>query len=363
MTQTPLRRGLILTGGLALCCAAALGGCSLGKKDDASTQGASATGAAAGGTGAGADGTAGTEGRSAGGRMVDGQPTDGTGPDPGAVAQVGGRAISYKAFERYLNDNAGEDTDEGEQMDTIKSRLLDQFIEEQLLLKASEGLKIAVSEAEVDAYFKELGLTEGDVDATMQEGKDAFRDRIRSSLIMQKVKEAAVLSKIQVTPGEVEDAIKKRPELTRSASLLVLRQILLDDRKSADEVAKKLQADPTQFEAVAKERSVAPDKGQPRSYAEEDLPGDLRDAVVVLQPGQVSPVLEHSQVFLIFQLVRRVESRTSDMAEVRSRIQSELFRQKADQVMEQYLADLKGKTEIHVNRSILSFRYTGEYVH
>jgi parvulin-like peptidyl-prolyl isomerase len=357
MTQTPLRWGLILAGGLALCCAAALAGCSLGKKDDASTRAAAAGGTGADGASAGA--AAGGEGAAApsGGKASTG------GTDPGgAVAQVGGKAVSYKSFERYLNDNAGEDNDEGEQLDAIKSRLLDQFIEEQLLLKASEGLKIAVSEAEVDAYFKELGLTEGDVDSTMQDGKEAFRDRIRSSLIIEKVKEAAVLSKIHVTPGEVDDAVKKRPELTRSASLLVLRQILLDDKKSADEVAKKLQADPAQFEAVAKQKSVAPDKGQPRSYAEEDLPGDLRDAVTALQPGQVSPVLEHSQVFLIFQLVRRVEARTSDMAEVRSRIESELFRQKADQVMEQYLADLKGKTEIHVNRSILSFRYTGEYV-
>ena len=281
--------------------------------------------------------------------------------DPGAVAQVGAQPISYRVFERYLNDNAGEDTDEGEEMDTIKSRLLDQLIEEHLLMAAAADLKIAISEAEVDAYLKELGLTEGDLEVTAPDGAAAFRERIKSGLIVQKVKEAAVLTKIQVTPGEVDDVLKERPELTRAASLLVLRQILLDDRKTADEIRRKLEADPSQFEALARERSVAPDKGQPRSYAEEDLPADLRDAVTPLLPGQVSAVLEHAQAFLIFQLVRKVEARTSDLAEVRRQVESDLLRQKADQVMERYLADLKEKTEIHVNRTILPFRYVGEF--
>jgi len=320
------------------------------KKGDAAAAGGEAAGAsaaAAGKAGAGATGGSGAVG--SGER------------DPGAVAQVGSQAIPYRSFERYLNDNAGEDTDEGDELDTIKSRLLDQFIEEHLLMTAAAALKIAVSEAEVDAYLKELGLTEGDLEVTAPDGSAAFRERIKNGLIVQKVKEAAVLSKIQVSQGEVDDALKQRPELTRAASQLVLRQILLDDRKTADDVRTKLEADPTRFEALARERSVAPDKGQPRSYAEEDLPADLRDAVAPLQPGQVSPVLEHAQAFLIFQLVRRQEARATDVAEVRHRVESDLLRKKADQVMESYLADLKEKTEIHVNRSLLPFKYVGEF--
>jgi peptidyl-prolyl cis-trans isomerase SurA len=316
-------------------------------------------------------GTTTADGKPAGGSDASGGPgagagTGGSAPpagarDPGAVAQVGPQAISYKTFERYLNDNAGEDTEEGTEMDTIKSRLLDQLIEEHLLMAAAANLKIAVSDSEVDAYLKELGLTEGDLDVTAPDGKAAFRERIKNGLVVQKVKEAAVLTKIQVTKGEIDDALKQRPDLTKASSLLVLRQILLDDKKAADEVRRKLETDPGQFEALAKERSVAPDKGQPRSYAEEDLPSDLRDAVTPLQPGQVSPVLEHAQAYIIFQLVRKVEARSSDLAEVRHRVESDLLRQKADQVMERYLGDLKEKTEIHVNRTILPFRYVGEF--
>src|SRR6266849_8132736 len=58
-------------------------------------------------------------------------------PEPGTVATIGGEPIPYKSFERYLADNGMEDAAEGDQDDVIKSRLLDQFLEEQLLLRAA----------------------------------------------------------------------------------------------------------------------------------------------------------------------------------------------------------------------------------
>lgn len=280
--------------------------------------------------------------------------------DPGAVVRIGDQAVPYRLFERYLNDNAGEETISGESGDTIKSRLLDQFIEEQLLLRQAGRLKIVVSDSEVDAYLKELGLTEGDLDAAAPDGKEAFRDKIKNGLVIQKVKEQAVLKTIQVTPGEVDDAMGKHPDLARRNVQFVVRQILLDDKKTAEEIQKKVAADPTQFVKVAEEKSVAPDKGQPRSLGEDDLPPDLREAVRALDPGKVSPVLEYARMWLIVMLVRKTEATSADQAEARRRVESELFREKADQVMDRYLADLKEKTEIHVNRAILPFQYQGE---
>jgi parvulin-like peptidyl-prolyl isomerase len=323
----------------------------------------------------GLDGAAGQERPAAGGASGEsgwgaaGKPAgaDAQGPgaavrqaDPGAVATIGGSPVPYRAFERYLNDNAVEAGEEGDQADVIKSRLLDQFIEEQLLLREADRLKIAVSDAEVDAYMKELGLTEGDLDVGAPDGRQAFRDKIKTGLIVQKVKEAAVLKTIHVTPGEIDDELRKRPDLARGESRFVLRQILLEDRGTAEDVRRQLAADPGRFEEVARQKSGAPDHGAPRAFAEEDLPGDLRAAVAALQPGEVSPVLDYAGAYLVIQLVRREEARPADTAEVRKRVESELFRQKADQVMEGYLADLKEKTEIHVNRAILPFQYTGE---
>jgi peptidyl-prolyl cis-trans isomerase SurA len=278
-----------------------------------------------------------------------------------AVASVGDRKITYKAFERYLNDNSGEDEGEGEQVDAIKSRLLDQFLEEQLLLKEAERLEVAVSDAEVDAYLKELGMSDDDIDVGTPEGKAAFRDRVKDGLLVQRVKEKAVLKTIKVAPGEVEDELKKHPEAAQTGSKVVLRQILLEDRNAAEEARRAILADPSKFEAIAKAKSGAPDKGAPRAYDEMDLPENLRAAVAALKPGELSPVVEHLQAFVLLKLERRMEAAPSDAAEARRQVESELFRQKADQVMERYLADLKEKTAVRVHRALLPFRYVGEF--
>jgi peptidyl-prolyl cis-trans isomerase SurA len=278
-----------------------------------------------------------------------------------AVATVGDKKITYKAFERYLNDNAGEDTGEGDQVDAFKSRLLDQFLEEQLLLKEADRLEVAVSDAEVDAYLKELGVSDDDVDVGTPEGKAAFRDRVKDGLLIQKVKEKAVLKTVKVAPGEVDDELKKHPEAAQTGSKVVLRQILLEDRNAAEETRRAILAEPAKFEEIARAKSGAPDKGAPRAYDEQDLPEDLRSAVAALKPGEVSPVVEQSKMFVLLKLDRRVESAPSDAAEARRRIESELFRQKADQVMERYIADLKEKTQVRVQRALLPFRYVGEF--
>ncbi len=282
--------------------------------------------------------------------------------DAQVVVTIGGDPISLKAFERYLADNAGDaEEQEAEQANAIKSRLLDQMIEEQILLRASKGLGVRVSESEIDDYMGQIGVSEGEAEVTGGEGKEAFREKVRQSLVLQKVKDRAVLSKVEVTPGEVDDYLKKQPETARVARSVVLRQILIDDKSLAERLAAQLIRDPSKFEAVARDNSVAPDKGQARMYSEDDLPAEIKNAAFNLEPGQVSPVLEYAGSFLIFQLVRKMEAQDADIGEVKRRLQLELFRKKGEQALERYIADLKKDTEIHVNRPALPFDYSGEY--
>jgi len=282
-------------------------------------------------------------------------------PEPGTVATIGGEPIPYKSFERYLADNAVDSDEQGEEDDVIKSRLLDQFIEEQLLQRAAAKLKVTVSETEVEAYLKEIGVSEGEADVAGSDGKQAFRDKVREGILLQKVKDEAVLSKVQITPGEIDDYIKKQPELQHKARTVVLRQILVDDKALADRLRSALQTDPGRFESLARENSVAFDRGQARGYSEEDLPVELRQAVFDLQPGQISQVIENAQRYLIFQMVRKEDTKSAEPAEIRRRVQLDLFQKKGEEALDRFIADLKKETEVRVNRSIMPFNYVGEY--
>lgn len=278
------------------------------------------------------------------------------------LATVDDAAIPYEEFMVYVADITGPEDEGIADQDVIMSSLLDQFLEEQLLLRAGTDLGVAVSLAEVEAYLKEIGMVGGEEGGPPPvDDPEAFRDKIRRGLILQKVKDEAVLSKVQVTDGEVADYLDKRPELLRESRTLVLRQILVEDKVLADGLRKTVAADATRFESVALEHSVAPDGGQPRSYREEELPTELLDTLLGLRENEISEVLELAQRYLIFQMVRRIDSVPIDRAELESRVRLELFQQKVDEVLDQYVADLKEKTKIHVNRSILPFRYQGEH--
>jgi parvulin-like peptidyl-prolyl isomerase len=284
------------------------------------------------------------------------------GESRGAVASLDDASIPYEEFMVYVSDILGSEDDDVTDQGDIMSSLLDQFLEEHLLLRAGADLGVVVSEAEIEAYLREIGMVGGeDRDPEPQDDPEAFRGKIRRGLILQKVKDEAVLSKVQVTDGEIGDYLAKRPELLRESRTLVLRQILVEDKGLADRLRKSLAADAKRFESVALEHSVAPDGGQPRSYREEELPTELLDTLLALQEGEISQVLELAQRYLIFQMVRRIDSVPIDRDELEGRVRLELFQQKVDEVLDQYVADLKEKTTIHVNRSILPFRYQGEY--
>ena len=276
------------------------------------------------------------------------------------LATIAGEPIHFPAFQNYLEETAGDEELQGDQEDAIKSRLLDQFLEEHLLLREAGRLKITVSDTEIDGYLREIGVAGAENEAGA-EGREAFREKVRQSLVYQKIKDAAVLSKVQVTAGEVEDYYRRQPELFRAPRALVLRQILMEDKKEADRVRADAASEPGRFEALAREHSVAPDRGQARTYAEEELPVELRDSLFALKAGEVSPVLEYAQRYLIFLMVKTIEAREQDLEEVKRRIQMEIFQKKGEQALERYLADLKKETEIRVNRAILPFDYVGEY--
>ncbi len=280
----------------------------------------------------------------------------------GTIATLDDASIPYEEFMIYVSDIVGLEGDDVTEQDDIMSSLLDQFLEEHLLLRAGADLGVAVSAAEIEAYLKEIGMTGGEESAPgPADDPEAFRGKIGRGLILQKVKDEAVLSKVQVTDGEIDDYLEKRPELQRESRTLVLRQILVEDRGLADRLRKTLAADAKRFESVALEHSVAPDGGQPRSYREEELPTELLGALLGLRENEISPVLELAQRYLIFQMVRRIDSVPIDRSELESRVRLELFQQKVDEVLDQYVADLQEKTTIHVNRSILPFRYQGEH--
>jgi parvulin-like peptidyl-prolyl isomerase len=280
------------------------------------------------------------------------------GPAGAPAVRIDDEEVAYSEFEGYLRGNFGSDVPPASDAET-RSRLFDQFIEERLLLQRAEKERLSVGDEQVSAYLAGLG---GPATQTPPEKDDpALKEQVRRNLLIQEYKDKVLLKDVRVEPSEVESYFKDHPEEFQQARVIVLRQILLEDSKSAKKTLEDLQADPAQFPVLAQRVSLSPDKGQPRPFQEEELPEPVRQAIVDLRPGQISREVEDGGKFRIFQLVDRREGKSQTLQEVHAKIEVMLLQRKAEETLRASLDEMRGGTAIRVHRENLPFTYRGEY--
>ncbi len=276
-----------------------------------------------------------------------------------AAVQINNQEIPCSDFEAYLRASFGEDLPPLEDAET-RSRLLDQFIEERLLLQLAEARKIRVGDDRVDAYLAGLGA--GTEKGPGGRPVDAlFREQVRRNLLVQEFKDQVLLREVRVEPEEVEAYYRDHPEEFREARAVVLAQILLEDAGEADRILSILRRDPEQFQALAERHSASPDKGQPRPYEEQQLPEAMRAVIFGLAEGQVSDVVEGGGKYRIFQAVERHEGKNQTLDEVRKKIERILLQSKAEEALSRALSEVKRDARITVHVENLPFTYEGEY--
>lgn len=273
--------------------------------------------------------------------------------------RIDGQDIPYQEFEAYLEASLGGETPPP-QDDETRSRLLDQFIEERLLLREARNRRISVSDEKVESYLVGLGVG---VDAG-QAGKPAdaaLREQIRQNLLIEEFKSQVLLRDLQILPEETEEYYRQHPDEFREARMVVLRQILLEDVADARKLLSQLRADPTQFQPLAERHSASPDRGQSRPYEEEDLPEPIRTTVFSLAPGEISDVVGEGGRYRIFQVVEKHEGQNQNLEEARKRIEVLLLQRKVQEALARALAEARRSSRIEVLTENLPFRYVGEY--
>ncbi len=268
---------------------------------------------------------------------------------------LNGEGIPYSDFESYLKASFGEEPPPPNDAETL-SRLLDQFIEERLLLQKAEQERLSVGEEQVDAFLSGLG---NGPDSGKKEDR-GLREQVRRDLLIQEFKDRVLLKDLKVAPQEIEGYFQEHPAEFQQSRVIVLRQILLDEAADAKRVAGELRADPSHFALLAQRASLSPDKGQPRSFQEEELPAEVREAVASLAPGQVSGQVAGEGKFRFFQVVDRQEAKTQSLEEARRRIEVLLMQQKAESALAQVLQEARHEAKVEVHRANLPFKYQGE---
>jgi len=280
---------------------------------------------------------------------------------PGAVARVNNQIITLVEFEkRFSAARQGALVDPpGDVVDqlAVRAAFLDQLVERLLLEQLAARLKITVDEKEVNPIL--IGMRAGYQPAdfalylTEHHLDDlALRDRIRYSLLVDKLASRYAAAKLTITDKEMRDFYQTHlPEFT-SPERIRLRQIVLGDEDFAFQTMNDI-ALGEPFEEAARTRSTGAERvrgGDLGYVAREMLPPEIAATAFALKIGEVSNVIRTTYGFHLLLVLDKKPAETLTFEQARATIQDRLRRQRADRLWRDFVAKLKARADIQVDR-------------
>lgn len=244
---------------------------------------------------------------------------------PDAVAQVAERLVRWPEFEVALRAEAAEET--AALSSSVLSALLDGYLDEIVL----------------DRYARMRGWSGEEATVTMLD---------------------AELEARPVTEAELEQAYQERVASFDLPARLRLRQLLLDDRATAEEALRRLTAG-ADFVDVSRELSRDPnaERGgeQPGAFTAEELPPQFAEAILALEVGTISPILQAPHGFHVFQVIAKLPAEQVAFDQAREELEQTLRRERADALLGELLNEARAAVLCRVFDHNLPFSYQGRY--
>jgi len=276
----------------------------------------------------------------------------------GAVATLDGDPVAVAELERYLDGilRFEEDTEplQGADLDRVKSRLFDAFIEEEILLREAVRRGVEIADVEIDAYLARPESDEGESDAITERS----RETARKNLTIQKLRGAVVGVDAEAGPEEVEAYLEEHREALEADQQIVLRSLMVGTEANANRVRREILRGEMAFTEAVEVFGLTPDQGQPMEVSLRDLPQEIRDALEGLGSGEISePVEFQGNVYLFL-----VDVGPAKVGEERLRALavSELLRLKSQKASDSFMNHLRAQVAVEIHLENLPFHYVPE---
>jgi parvulin-like peptidyl-prolyl isomerase len=278
------------------------------------------------------------------------------------VVTINGDKIHRSEFLRFLKIKLGDLTS-GDTADALKSQMLDEFIVRKLVLAQAARVGLSVTELEIqqtaqDPQMKSSAATE-----------DA-REELVNDLLVSKYYKQVVLREVRISSEEVQRYIDENRARRLDKPGFYVREIRVETREEADRLLKEVTEGGRDFAAVVRQSSQVPnaEQGGLTHYTDGQLPEALENAIKLLRPGDVSPVIQSSFGYHIFKLERRTEphpddSRRASLDEDRSRLIEDAIERKNQQAVDQAIEKLVAAASIKIDESAAGFTYVGRLRH
>lgn len=265
-------------------------------------------------------------------------------------------AIKPEMIKNKLNpDNAAQRS----AVEQLYRRALDTMILDILIGQEAERQKVAVSNAEVDAeisrVMQQSRLAKAEFEKQLvREGLsvDSLRERVRKTLLRQKLMGMMVGRKVVVTPEEVAAYYEANKDKIRSGGTLRMALLIYPDNVNAAEWARKIKAGSAAFADVVKQLSIGPNKqagGDVGPVPLDKLGPNWRQILSKLQEGEVSAVFPYEGKKAQVQLLQAPRAvKTMTLAEATPMIENMLREPKLQERFEEYTEQLRKKAVIDI---------------
>lgn len=290
---------------------------------------------------------------------------------PDVLAKVNGENITKADFEKAVKtveaQNGGPVPPE--QRDRVYRGVLDQLISFRLLIQETKTRKLILPDVELDARVAEIKKQFPSEEAfaqTLAQQKmtvDQLRADARAELLVTKMLQSEIESKLAITPAQMQEFYEKNPDRFKQGERVRASHILLRIPQGADEatktavrakaadVLKQVRAG-KDFAALAKQYSEdpgsAPNGGDLNFFQKGQMVPSFDQAVFALKVGDVSDIVETQFGFHIIKLADKQPERVIPLDEVRPQVQQFLENQVRQEQTQTLIKALvaKGKVEI-----------------
>jgi len=254
----------------------------------------------------------------------------------------------------------------GEQLSQLRSELLDNLVDRELLYQQAQEKNIQIRDRWVEralTEFKAHAGSDAGYAAFLERSRmneDQLREQLSKGLIVQRLLRREVARSIKVSEAEMQTFYRNNPEFFFRKEQIRIRHILIKVDGNAlstrrgeallkiQEIQSKLQAG-ANFGALALEYSedASRDRGGDIGVVERtQLVPAFAEAAFALQPGEISDIVETRFGYHLIQLVDRIPSSTMAYRNVRTKIERTLRRNKEKAAAEKYLGRLRAKSTI-----------------
>lgn len=242
--------------------------------------------------------------------------------------------------------------------DVFRRQSLDKLTQETSLISEARKIGITITKSELKEIenLKSTTLAAENGDGAIKDrGVDPkmWFDAQKKRLLINKLIEQEVFSKIPVTSESISAYYKKNIRNFRVPTEYHARQILVDSRELADEIMLKIKSG-SDFEALAKEYSISPDGkrgGDLGFFNTEMFPEIFSQICAELKPGEISSVAATDYGFQIFQLIDKRPSRQISFEEAAPSIKQKLQEEQSEGAYKKWFNGVKERTKIIINEA------------